>query len=699
MAVLAFLFLRLIHALYSIAVFVSSCWKRFNFIPPLPLTATRRRIPKHLAVIFVPDRDIHPDITHACLLESVYRTIDWCRELDIEKVTLYDSEGLLQASATTIHHHLAQPFETTMEHEYPPTPPLSEPDSRPVSPEHVPEVNPYTVISLPRGEPKDGRRRHTTARNSHGPMTVYLISSSSSKQAIAAAARSICKLELSHSKVSTDKFKLSVAELGQRLEGKDGLPPPDFMIVHPMSPSKYNRTPLELHGFPPWQTRLTEIYHNRHIKRHAAWITWILPQRFYSARWPVPLTEMEFREALDEFAGAEMRFGKTWQDGVLTQDRLLYTNTLRLARTITNEDTRSDPPIQQIVFYQSGIGSERNLYDEYVDATTGGSLADKVEEAYAFIALNYFPGDEIFLFGFSRGAYTARMVTMFIGAIGLLDRRDMDNFARIFLAYQRLAKKRQLLTDELRAFTKPEAHGLQRVNTPFSIKCVGVFETVGSLGLPDELTLDLKKATLIFGFPDKALGGHIERAYHALALNETRRDFDCAKYERAHEGLNRGQILKQCWFGGCHSDIGGGYRDHDLADIALIWMAANVQDMLSLDMEYLRSVPSPIAPWGLASLFFATERKLPLCMDNITNETIHSSVLEQAELPSALVDAVAAGHTVVEDLLPLEVEFKTKWIVEREPQDVSLTLARKHFLLDYCIIAWVLRIVSLLRLP
>lgn len=310
MAVLAFLFLRLIHAFYSIAVFTSSCWKRFNFIAPLPLTATRRRIPKHLAVIFVPDHDIHPDITHACLLESVYRTIDWCRELGIEKVTLYDSEGLLQASATTIRHHIAQPCEATVEHEYPPTPPLSEPDSRPVSPEDIPEMNPYTVISLPQVESKVGRRRHTAARNSHGPMTLYLISSSSSKQAITAAARSICKLELSHSKVSTEKFKLSVAELGQRLEGKDGLPPPDFMIVHPMSPSKYNRTPLELHGFPPWQTRLTEIYHNRHIKRHAAWITWILPQRFYSARWPVPLTEMEFREALDEFAGAEMRFGK-----------------------------------------------------------------------------------------------------------------------------------------------------------------------------------------------------------------------------------------------------------------------------------------------------------------------------------------------------------------------------------------------------
>ncbi|KAK0436654.1 uncharacterized protein EV420DRAFT_1672199 [Desarmillaria tabescens] len=374
------------------------------------------------------------------------------------------------------------------------------------------------------------------------------------------------------------------------------------------------------------------------------------------------------------FALTERILVRTWQDGVLTQDRLLYTNTLRLARTITNEDTRSDPPIQQIVFYQSGIGSEGNLYDEYVDATTGGSLADKVEEAYGFIALNYFPGDEIFLFGFSRGAYTARMVAMFIGAIGLLDRRDMDNFARIFIAYQRLAKKRRLLRDELYAFTKPDAHGLQRANTPFSIKCVGVFETVGSLGLPDELTLNLKKAKEIFGFPDKVLGGHIKRAYHALALNETRRDFDCAKYERALKVSVKGkssnnaglavsllnvyctQNLKNQMSLGCHSDIGGGYRDHDLADIA------NIQDMLSLDMEYLRSVPSPVAPWGaqkphnprtgLSSLFFATQRKLPLSIDNVTNETIH-------------LRKHAGGK-----LLPLEEEFKVKWIVEREPQDI-----------------------------
>ncbi|KAF9270122.1 hypothetical protein L218DRAFT_14648 [Marasmius fiardii PR-910] len=112
----------------------------------------------------------------------------------------------------------------------------------------------------------------------------------------------------------------------------------------------------------------------------------------------------------------------TWQDGISVNRRkytnvlvntmkllllsliliLIYIGSQRLARTIDQEDVRTTPPTPQIVFYQSGIGSEKNFYSEYVEGTTGATLADKVEEAYAFIAHNYFPGDEIFLFGFSR---------------------------------------------------------------------------------------------------------------------------------------------------------------------------------------------------------------------------------------------------------------------------------------------------------
>ncbi|KAJ3790950.1 hypothetical protein GGU10DRAFT_339118 [Lentinula aff. detonsa] len=365
----------------------------------------------------------------------------------------------------------------------------------------------------------------------------------------------------------------------------------------------------------------------------------------------------------------------TWQDGITTQNRLSYTNVLRIARTIEHEDFRVEPPIPQIVFYQSGIGSADNLYAEYVEDTLG----DKVEEAYAFIAHNYYPGDEIFLFGFSRGAYTARMVAMFIGAIGVLDRKDMDSFAGIFIAYQNLGKttddkEKQKLDAQLAPWNSPDSAGIRRAyagGRSFSVKCLGVFETVGTLGLPEELTLRSPKLKRLFGFPDRLLGPHIERAYQALALNENRADFICAKFEQKEEGRRKGQILKQCWFTGCHSDVGGGYKRHDLADIALTWMVAHVSDALAMDLRYLGGLLDPTAPWGtqkphnpetgVFALSISTQRPLPTKTDDVTHEKIHPSVLHQKELYPALAQDIRDHPQLIGTLLPLEEEVMKNW--------------------------------------
>ncbi len=96
------------------------------------------------------------------------------------------------------------------------------------------------------------------------------------------------------------------------------------------------------------------------------------------------------------------------------------------------------------------------------------------------------------------------------------------------------------------------------------IRCVGVFDTVGSLGLPEELAFGSKRIKTLFGFPDSVLGDHVERAYQALALNETRADFvssyrisrtsvilmsvqDCNKFHQSEEGRRKKQVLKQVW--------------------------------------------------------------------------------------------------------------------------------------------------------
>ncbi|KAJ3516259.1 hypothetical protein NLJ89_g1238 [Agrocybe chaxingu] len=345
----------------------------------------------------------------------------------------------------------------------------------------------------------------------------------------------------------------------------------------------------------------------------------------------------------------------------------------RLARSVHHEDKRFHPAIPQIVFYQSGVGTENNFYSEYIEGTTGGSLADKVEEAYAFVAHNYDPGDEIFLFGFSRGAYTARMVAMFIGEIGLLDRKDMDNFAKIFINFQNLGKcknpiEKRDLKERLAPWRDPESNGKRRADIDgdkFTVKFLGVWDTVGALGLPEEIPFG-KRVYNLFGFPDRQLGEHVQYARQALALDEMRLDF------------------LQVWFAGSHTDIGGGYKKHDLSDLSLIWMASEVGHHLGLDVEYLTRLVTPVAPWGTQQphdsatgiFFFAStvQRDLPVMSNNPeTQEFIHPSVLHQTKLNEKLSTLLKEQPDLICALGPLEEEMQKNW-----PYDKTSEGAREY---------------------
>lgn len=167
------------------------------------------------------------------------------------------------------------------------------------------------------------------------------------------------------------------------------------------------------------------------------------------------------------------------------------------------------------------------------------------------------------------------------------------------------------------------------------------------------------------------LGEHIEQAYQALALNEPRDDFDCTKFEQSEGGRLKKQVLKQCWFVGAHSDIGGGYEQHDLADLTLTWMAANISASISLNAEYLLSLPQPVAPWGeqkphnpitgIYMLADKVQRTIPTRTDDVTHETIHPSVRAQKTLSPALAADLQDNPGLVCELLPLEEELKKKW--------------------------------------
>jgi hypothetical protein len=250
----------------------------------------------------------------------------------------------------------------------------------------------------------------------------------------------------------------------------------------------------------------------------------------------------------------------------------------------------------------------------------GLGLSRNVRDAYSFLAENYCEGDEIFLFGFSRGAYTARSVAGIIGWTGLIHKGDMDDFSLLWEGYRLRSHPGQ--PDVRTSFPNRCA------SVP--IKCIGVWDTVGALGIPGHLG---DMFTQFYQFQDTNLGPHVENAFHALALDEHREDFLPTLWKRLPDAPAT-QRLEQVWFPGAHSNVGGGYAEHGLSDVALAWMADRIEPFLALDHGYLEARQDRRDGWGLgktydsAAGFFTFRRRVnrPVLADDAGNEKIHESV-------------------------------------------------------------------------
>ncbi|KAJ6575070.1 hypothetical protein B0H19DRAFT_1127005 [Mycena capillaripes] len=320
MALLALVFLRVVHSFYSLITLLSASWRRLQWSPPLPLQVTRRRMPRHLALLLVPDSVHDPAATRESLLETVSLTVGWCRTVGIEKLTLYDSEGVLVDCADQISQRASVASEPNgyessgSDIEYPLTPPSSDcSDSRPLSPEDRFQKEASVItVRLPEVIRKKSsryglKRRHSDRQKSDvykPPLALCIASRQSSKPAVAAAATFLARRR-AHT-TDEEQPELTVESLNTIIEGPHCVSAPDFLIVHHLRRSDQT-LPLELHGFPPWQVRLTEIHHSckqRPLRERLSFRR----ETFEDA--PQLLTELDFRAALDEYAGAEMRFGK-----------------------------------------------------------------------------------------------------------------------------------------------------------------------------------------------------------------------------------------------------------------------------------------------------------------------------------------------------------------------------------------------------
>jgi hypothetical protein len=247
----------------------------------------------------------------------------------------------------------------------------------------------------------------------------------------------------------------------------------------------------------------------------------------------------------------------TWNTAGRERDgRLCPTNVAKVALGV---DLQGEDGVEQRVYYQPGVGTRPG--ERIRGGAFGMGLSRGVKDAYRFILEHYEPGDELFLFGFSRGAYTARSTVGLIRNCGVLRREHAGRLEEAYALYRsRHAAPRDL---EAQLFRRSYSHEPR-------VRFLGVWDTVGSLGIPS-VGLGLSSlANRRWEFHDTRLSNTVDAAYQALAIDEGRRPYAPTLWDR-RSVAGRPEV-EQVWFSGDHCDVGGGHARSELADIALLWM-------------------------------------------------------------------------------------------------------------------------------
>jgi uncharacterized protein (DUF2235 family) len=322
----------------------------------------------------------------------------------------------------------------------------------------------------------------------------------------------------------------------------------------------------------------------------------------------------------------------TWNaDDSQTND----TNVAILARSIhASQETGGT---LQIVLYLRGVGTTGLKLETFIEGATGIGVDDNIRSAYQFISQNYVPGDEIYLFGFSRGAFTARSLVGLITACGILFRQSLHALPDAWIYYR-----------------SPKPHSPAALASKYRIEChvdplitfLGVWDTVGSLGIPGSLLAASNKEK--FAFHDTSPSPLMKSAVQALAIDEHRHDFTPTFWTGvAPPGVG----IQQVWFAGAHSDVGGGYKTRSLADIPLVWMAKQAQAVgIALDWTCLpdpatlnAAAPAHDSSSGLFALdrYHPTLREIGMKKCAVKfNESLYSALDENGKPLSTINESV-----------------------------------------------------------
>ncbi|HEV7716912.1 MAG TPA: DUF2235 domain-containing protein, partial [Steroidobacteraceae bacterium] len=218
----------------------------------------------------------------------------------------------------------------------------------------------------------------------------------------------------------------------------------------------------------------------------------------------------------------------------------------------------------QVAKYMHGVGDSKNPVLKVLGGVLGAGVIGRIVRGYTFISRVYEPGDSIHIVGFSRGAYTARALAGMIATVGLLNNKayDPNNKTKAYLmgleAWMKC--KGVVFTGKhgLAATLTNWAHAIggaiarltikdKEFITGVRLKSVAVWDTVGSMGIPDYISKGERRD--LFTFVDLNLSPMVDRGFHAMALDERRMDFPVTRW-------NADARIEQVWFAGCHSDVG-----------------------------------------------------------------------------------------------------------------------------------------------
>ncbi len=260
----------------------------------------------------------------------------------------------------------------------------------------------------------------------------------------------------------------------------------------------------------------------------------------------------------------------TWQ----TLDNHYPTNVLKIAQAIK---VVGETGVHQLVFYDDGVGTGDTV-DRYGGGAFGWGIDDKIKDAYRFLSFNYAPGDQVFLFGFSRGAYTVRSLAGLIYSSGLLNRQFVHKTSEAYELYRNRNQRSRHHGADAVEFR-------QHYGEAIDIDVLGCWDTVGSLGIPEIFPLVSDLINRRYRFYDTQVNTRVRKAFHAVAVDEIREAFNYTPM--LPNPQRESSQVTQVWFPGEHACVGGGIAEtRGLSDAALVWMMDQVEPLgLELDRD------------------------------------------------------------------------------------------------------------------